>query len=515
MIDYINVLCTRFITYLFKCLFVDRRDAAHLLRNRRANVFLEEMKPGNLERECYEELCSQEEAAEIFQSPEKTMEFWYRYRDLKVCRFNPCLNGGICTESRGTHECLCPPQYGGKNCETEVFDCKYKNGGCLHYCSISDQTSGVTCSCADGYQLEEDGRSCKPSVQYPCGKQWTTSGIMTRFLDDRNATDPYTDHTSHTHTNHMTHSDHTNHTHTLKNSSHLLHQNTSSMDNSSHLSTNQTRPTDKPTLSIFNSSWDELDPSGSDITDVNEDRRVVGGQLQGQGGSPWQVLLRRADEYGFCGGSLIEDRWVVTAAHCLQQTPDHVTIGDYDKMRPDKDEQKIKVEKIVVHPHFHEYTFDSDIALLYLSQPVTRGPYVIPACLPDANLASRLVKPGEQGMVSGWGATHYMWRSSRFLRKVLLPVVDQMSCIQSTEQVITDNMFCAGYLTAEMDACTGDSGGPFIVNYRGTWFLTGVISWGESCAAEGKYGVYTRLSNYLPWIQEEMMKEQKRNQSVT
>lgn len=183
-------------------------------------------------------------------------------------------------------------------------------------------------------------------------------------------------------------------------------------------------------------------------------------------------------------------------------------------MRPDKDEQKIKVEKIIIHPHFHEYTFDSDIALLYLAQPVTRGPYVTPACLPDANLAPRLLKPGEQGMVSGWGATHYMRRSSRFLRKVLLPVVDQMSCIQSTEQVITDNMFCAGYLTAEMDACTGDSGGPFIVNYRGTWFLTGVISWGESCAAEGKYGVYTRLSNYLPWIHEELMKEQKRNQTI-
>lgn len=122
-------------------------------------------------------------------------------------------------------------------------------------------------------------------VQYPCGKQWT-SGVMTRFLDDINPTDPYTDLTNHTHTDHMTRSDLTNHT--LKNSSHLLHQNTSL--NSSHLLTNQTTLTDTATLAIFNSSWDERDPSGSDITDVNEDRRVVGGQLQGQGGSPWQVM---------------------------------------------------------------------------------------------------------------------------------------------------------------------------------------------------------------------------------
>ncbi|XP_055053535.2 coagulation factor IX [Misgurnus anguillicaudatus] len=499
--------------------FVDRRNAAHLLRNRRANVFLEEMKPGNLERECYEELCSQEEASEIFQSTEKTMEFWYRYQNVKVCAFNPCLNGGICREIRGIYECLCPPQYSGKNCGTEVFDCKYKNGGCLHYCSNTDQTSGVTCSCADGYQLDEDGRSCNPSVQYPCGKQWS-SGIMSRSLDDISPTylytDPenHTDHTNNTHSDYMIQNDHINHTHTLGNSSYLLHQNKSLLVNSSHPPPNQTRPhTDKPILHKSNHSLVTQTPPENDISDVNEDTRIVGGQLQGQGGSPWQVLLRRADENGFCGGSLINERWVVTAAHCLQQTPDHVTIGDYDKMRPDKDEQKIKVEKIVVHPHFHEYTFDSDIALLYLSEPVTRGPFATPACLPDVNLAARLLKPGEQGLVSGWGATHYMRRSSRFLRKVQLPVVDQMSCIQSTDQVVTDNMFCAGYLTAEMDACTGDSGGPFIVNYRGTWFLTGVVSWGERCAADGKYGFYTRLSNYLPWINEEMMKVIQ-NQSI-
>ncbi|XP_048017077.1 coagulation factor X isoform X2 [Megalobrama amblycephala] len=471
--------------------FLDRRDAARLLRTRRANVFLEEMKPGNLERECYEELCSLEEASEIFQSREKTMEFWYKYQNRNLCRFNPCLNGGICSENRGVHECLCPPQYSGRNCETEVFDCKYKNGGCLHYCSISEQTAGVVCSCADGYQLDEDGRTCSPSVQYPCGKQWS-SGIMTRSLDDISTTD----------------TDSVNHTHTVTDSSHSLHQNRSSMNNSTHLPNQTTVQQAKP------GSQDELDDTGSDITGTNEDTRIVGGQLQGQGGSPWQVLLRREDEHGFCGGSLINQRWVVTAAHCLQQTPDHVTIGDYDKMRPDKDEQKIKVEKVVLHPHFHEYTFDSDIALLYLSDPVTLGPFASPACLPDANLAERLLKPGEQGLVTGWGATRFLQRSSRFLRKVMLPVVDQMSCINSTEQVITDNMFCAGYLMAEMDACTGDSGGPFIVNYRGTWFLAGVVSWGERCAAEGKYGVYTRLGNYLSWIREEIMKEEsKPNQS--
>lgn len=159
---------------------------------------------------------------------------------------------------------------------------------------------------------------------------------------------------------------------------------------------------------------------------------------------------------------------------------------------------------MVLHPHFHEYTFDSDIALLYLSEPVLFSPVVSPACLSNAHLAKRLERPGENGLVSGWGATRYLGRSSRFLMKVSLPVVDQKECMDSTDQVITDNMFCAGFLQAEKDACSGDSGGPFVVNYRGTWFLTGVVSWGEQCAANGKFGVYTRISNFLHWIEDEM-----------
>ncbi|KAL1260309.1 hypothetical protein QQF64_008136 [Cirrhinus molitorella] len=351
-------------------------------------------------------------------------EFWFL--DLNLCRFNPCLNGGICSEIRGVLECLCPPQYSGNNCETEVFDCKYKNGGCLHYCSQSEQTAGIVCSCADGYQLDEDGRSCNSAVQYPCGKQWI-GGIMSRSLDDINLTD----------------ADYANHTHTTTNSSYSLHNN-SSLDNSTH-SSNQT------SLCPMRSA-----DTGSDIKWVNEDTRIVGGQLQGQGGSPWQVLLRREDEYGFCGGSLINQRWVVTAAHCLQQTPHHVTIGDYDKMRPDKDEQKITVQKVVLHPHFHEYTFDSDVALLYLSRPVTLGPFAAPACLPDANLAVRLLKPGEQGLGDrGWGS--------------------HIGFLTALVKLTEEGAARDGRYRRE-NALPGDCGGPFIVNYRGTWFLAGVAN---------------------------------------
>ena len=83
-------------------------------------------------------------------------------------------------------------------------------------------------------------------------------------------------------------------------------------------------------------------------------------------------------------------------------------------------------------------------------------------------------------------------------------------------------MFCAGYLEANMDACSGDSGGPFVVTYRDTAFLLGVVSWGEQCAAKGKYGVYTRLGNFLSWIHDTMERHEEeqtqlriQNQSLT
>lgn len=91
---------------------------------------------------------------------------------------------------------------------------------------------------------------------------------------------------------------------------------------------------------------------------------------------------------------------------------------------------------------------------------------------------------------------------TRFLMKVRLPIVSMEACKQSTEKIITDNMFCAGYSEESQDACKGDSGGPFAVLYQGTWYLLGIVSWGEGCAEVGKYGAYTRVSNYLSWIKE-------------
>ncbi|KAK7879912.1 hypothetical protein WMY93_033413 [Mugilogobius chulae] len=164
-------------TQILHCtVFVERPGALQLLssttRRRRANAqLLEEVLPGNLERECYEETCSREEAAEIFQSHEKTMEFWYRYKSVDRCLISPCLNGGLCSLDQGHVSCLCPPQFHGNICENERRQCSYRNGGCLQYCSDLPGGATVQCSCAQGYRLEEDGLSCSATVSFPCGRK--------------------------------------------------------------------------------------------------------------------------------------------------------------------------------------------------------------------------------------------------------------------------------------------------------------------------------------------------------
>ncbi|XP_051911033.1 coagulation factor X isoform X1 [Hippocampus zosterae] len=461
--------------------FLRRNSAEQILRStaaarrRRANaMLLEEMFPGDLERECYEERCSQEEAAEIFQSREKTLEFWFRYTNLSPCASNPCVNGGKCMLERGDFLCLCPPRYHGSTCHLEVASCVYRNGGCLQYCTDLPGGTAVQCGCADGFKLESDGRSCSKTVAFPCGIQQAAVLERGRALWN------------------------------LSDDANFTAQTDFLLDDGNF--------TEEMDANVTGNTEDILD-GGRGIRFNNSQRigeslnpRIVGGALERLGGSPWQVLIRRADGYGFCGGTLVSDRWVISAAHCFQQTAHHVTIGDYDKQRRDPGEQNIPVERVLPHPHYHDFTMDSDVALVYLARPVVRGPSAIPACLPDPHLSKKLLKEDNRGLVTGWGATHYLRRSSRFLRKVALPVVNQRACAGSTEQVITDNMFCAGYVDAPMDACSGDSGGPFVVNYRGTWFLTGVVSWGERCAAKGKYGVYTRLGNFLSWIRTTMEK---------
>lgn len=119
-----------------------------------------------------------------------------------------------------------------------------------------------------------------------------------------------------------------------------------------------------------------------------------------------------------------------------------------------------------------------------------------------------------EGIVSGFGRLGEGRAASTILQRLAVPYVNREVCIESTQLRISQNMFCAGYDNIAKDACQGDSGGPHVTLYRDTYFVTGIVSWGEGCARKGKYGVYTRVSKYIRWIRIGMMRlmSRERNQ---
>ncbi|CAN9498313.1 unnamed protein product [Ophioblennius macclurei] len=153
--------------------FMEQHEANSVLhRWRRANTgFLEELKKGNLERECIEEICDYEEAREVFEDDDKTRQFWLTYDRRDPCQVNPCRNNGTCVHIGTSYECQCLEGFEGRYCQTVFEDslkCLYQNGLCEHFCDGSG--SKRRCFCADGYQLGEDGRQCVATVEFPCGQ---------------------------------------------------------------------------------------------------------------------------------------------------------------------------------------------------------------------------------------------------------------------------------------------------------------------------------------------------------
>lgn len=160
---------------------------------------------------------------------------------------------------------------------------------------------------------------------------------------------------------------------------------------------------------------------------------------------------------------------------------------------------------MVIHPGYNKSSSDSDLALLKLHRPVKLGLFVVPICLPAQNSSfTRTMAAIRHSTVSGWGRLSQSGPAATLLQRLVLPRVPLQECRLHTKLNITRNMLCAGLKTGGQDACEGDSGGPLVTRYKKTWFLTGVVSWGKGCANENLYGVYTRVTNFLNWIEDIM-----------
>ena len=225
---------------------------------------------------------------------------------------------------------------------------------------------------------------------------------------------------------------------------------------------------------------------------------------------PWQAaIVNRGKAQPWCGGALISDRYILSAAHCFRGKSEakvEVILGEHDwTTKADRvHDQRFKVEKIIRHPDFDRLTaYDHDFALLKLAEPV-QGRLLRPVCLPEAYTWDDLI--GAVADVSGWGIVDPddPRRQSKKLQRVQVTVMSHQHCRSLyPANPVTESMMCAA--VKDGDACFGDSGGPLTIRSRGgrgPAILEGVISWGKNCAKAQWPGVYSRVRRVIHWIKD-------------
>ncbi|XP_039389030.1 trypsin I-P1-like isoform X2 [Mauremys reevesii] len=170
-----------------------------------------------------------------------------------------------------------------------------------------------------------------------------------------------------------------------------------------------------------------------------------------------------------------------------------VRLGEHNLAVSEGTEQFISSAKVIRHPSYSSQTLNNDIMLIKLASAATLNSYVNTIALPTS-----CVTTGTQCLISGWGNT--LSSGTNFpdlLQCVKAPVLSSSQCSSAYQGKITSNMICIGYLEGGKDSCQEDSGGPVVCN----GVLQGIVSWGTGCALKGYPGVYTKVCNYVSWIQ--------------
>ncbi|KAK0685506.1 TRY1 protein, partial [Pygoscelis papua] len=225
----------------------------------------------------------------------------------------------------------------------------------------------------------------------------------------------------------------------------------------------------------------------------DDDDKIVGGYTCAENSVPYQVSLNSG--YHFCGGSLINRQWVLSAAHCYKSRI-QVQLGKHNLALTESTQQFISSAKVIRHSGYSSATLDNDIMLIKLAEPAQLNRAVQTVPLPTSCVAT-----GTTCLISGWGNT--LSNANPYpdtLQCLKAPVLSSKKCTKAYPGKITNNMICVGFMEGGKDSCQGDSGGPVVCNGQ----LQGIVSWGIGCAQKGYPGVYTKVCNYVSWIKATM-----------
>jgi hypothetical protein len=252
--------------------------------------------------------------------------------------------------------------------------------------------------------------------------------------------------------------------------------------------------------------------------------KIIGGAKAVQGSYPWMAMLYKhpcTHNCLFCGGSILDNNFVITAAHCIHDIggrPFIVRIGAHNVNYIVQPEWWCTVKNITLHPNYDSSSFDYDAALLEIDEcnsthsvadEIVMSRYIRPICLPSpsSSVDQSMYNVDEKGIGAGWGIRKVSSGSfAKVLQHVQLPISNTQVCqtyFSPQNWIVTPRMFCA--TATGQDTCHGDSGGPFMVELNPLnnprFILLGIISWGDSRCGVG-YGVYTKVITIVPWIQD-------------
>ncbi|UJR31966.1 hypothetical protein I4U23_019439 [Adineta vaga] len=256
---------------------------------------------------------------------------------------------------------------------------------------------------------------------------------------------------------------------------------------------------------VYSCQWSPT-KCGCSRTPPATHHRIVGGTAAIPHSWPWIVSVQFSGSH-MCGSALISEQYVLSAAHCFEKYNPKYYLSSYSfAMGHNGIFEKylvLKAKRIVLHTSYDiNGRVINDIALIELEKNVNFTDHRLGfICLPvaHANDGEKYPSIGTMTWVAGWGATKFEGPSPTVLLQVPVPITNNQGCKSSV--TLPAKQVCAGYDEGKLDSCSGDSGGPLMLDKgNGIFELVGIVSFGHRCAVAMRPGIYTRVSGYIDWI---------------